>query len=141
MDFIPGLQAASSGLQAQRSRLDVIAQNIANAQTTRGADGRAYSRQVVSFESELIKRTGDSAASPALRGVHVSSVSADKRPGPMVQNPGHPDADANGFVQMPNVNMAMEMVDLISATRAYEANLSVVKSGREMAARTLDIGR
>lgn len=141
MDFIPGIAAASGGLQAQRTRLDVIAQNIANAQTTRGSDGRAYSRQVVSFEAELIKRVGDSANSPALRGVHVSRVSADPQQGPRVHNPGHPDADAAGFVQMPNVNMAMEMVDLISATRAYEANLSVVKSGREMATRTLEIGR
>ena len=141
MDFIAGLQAASSGLQAQRTRLDVIAQNVANAQTTRGSDGRAYNRQVVSFESELIKRMGDNATSPTLRGVQISSVTADQRPGPRILNPGHPDADTEGFVQMPNVNMAMEMVDLISATRAYEANLSVVKSGRDMAARTLDIGR
>ena len=86
-------------------------------------------------------RMGDSAASPGLHGVHISTVSADPRQGPRVLNPGHPDADANGFVQMPNVNMAMEMVDLISATRAYEANLSVVKSGRDLAARTLEIGR
>lgn len=142
MDFIPGIEAASGGLQAQRTRLDVIAQNIANAQTTRGADGRAYTRQVVSFESELIKRMGDGAGgSPALRGVHVSRVTGDPQQGPRVHNPGHPDADADGYVQMPNVNMAMEMVDLISATRAYEANLAVVKSGREMATRTLDIGR
>jgi flagellar basal-body rod protein FlgC len=141
MDFIPGLEEASGALQAQRTRLDVISQNIANAQTTRGPNGRPYARQVVSFESELIKQMGDSAASPALRGVRVSAVSSDTRQGAKVQNPGHPDADADGFVQMPNVNMAMEMVDLISATRAYEANLSVVKSGRDMAARTLDIGR
>lgn len=141
MDIIPGIEAAAAGLQAQRTRLDVIAQNIANSQTTRGSDGRAYTRQVVSFESELIKRIGDGAAAPALRGVHVSRVTADPQQGPRVHNPGHPDADVDGFVQMPNVNMAMEMVDLISATRSYEANLSVVKSGREMAARTLEIGR
>jgi len=141
MDIIPGIEAASGGLQAQRTRLDVIAQNIANAQTTRGANGQPYARQVVSFESTLIKQLGESAASPALRGVHVSAVSSDPRQGPVVHNPSHPDADAQGFVHMPNVNMAMEMVDLISATRAYEANLSVVKAGRDMAAKTLDIGR
>jgi len=141
MDIIPGIEAASGGLQAQRTRLDVIAQNIANAQTTRGANGQPYARQVVSFESTLIKQLGESAASPALRGVQVSAVSSDPRQGPVVHNPSHPDADAQGFVHMPNVNMAMEMVDLISATRAYEANLSVVKAGRDMAAKTLDIGR
>ncbi len=141
MDFIPGIEAASGGLQSQRARLDIIAQNIANAQTTRGANGRPYARQVVSFESALIKHLGDNAASPSLRGVRVASVSADSRQGPVVHNPSHPDADANGFVRMPNVNMAMEMVDLISATRAYEANLSVVRAGRDMATKTLDIGR
>ena len=141
MDIIPGIESATGGLQAQRTRLDVIAQNIANAQTTRGANGKPYARQVVSFEAELIKRMGESVASPALRGVHVSAVTSDPRQGPVVHNPAHPDADAQGFVHMPNVNMAMEMVDLISATRAYEANLSVVKAGREMAAKCLEIGR
>jgi flagellar basal-body rod protein FlgC len=141
MDIIPGIASASSGLQAQRMRLDVIAQNIANAQTTRGPNGQPYARQVVSFESELIKKMGDNAAATQLHGVRVANVSPDTRQGPVVHNPGHPDADANGFVHMPNVNMAMEMVDMISATRAYEANLAVVKAGREMVTRTLDIGR
>ncbi len=141
MDIIPGIEMATDGLQAQRTRLDVIAQNIANAQTTRGPGGKPYARQVVSFEAELIKRMGDSAASPALRGVRITGVGSDPRQGPTVHNPSHPDADANGFVRMPNVNMAMEMVDLISASRAYEANLSVVKAGRDMVNKTLEIGR
>ena len=141
MDIIPGIESATGGLQAQRTRLDVIAQNIANAQTTRGANGKPYARQVVSFETELIKRIGDSATSPALRGVKVSAVTSDPRQGPVVHNPSHPDADAQGFVHMPNVNMAMEMVDLISATRAYEANLSVGTSSREIAAKCLEIAR
>ncbi len=141
MDFIPGIEAAAGGLQAQRTRLDIVAQNIANAQTTRGANGQPYARQIVSFEAELIKHIGDSATAPALRGVRVSAVTADPRQGPVIHNPSHPDADASGFVRMPNVNMAMEMVDLISATRAYEANLSVAKAGRDMVAKTLEIGR
>ncbi len=141
MDFIPGIEAASGGLQSQRTRLDIIAQNIANAQTTRGANGKPYARQVVSFETALIKHLGEGVAGPALRGVKVAGVTTDQRQGPQVHNPSHPDADANGFVRLPNVNMAMEMVDLISATRAYEANLSVVKAGREMVTRTLEIGR
>ena len=141
MDFIPGIDAASGGLQAQRARLDIIAQNIANAQTTHGADGKPYARQVVSFETELVRHLGDTGSTATLRGVRIGSVTADSRPGEMVHNPGHPDADARGYVQMPNVNPAIEMVDLISASRAYEANLSVFKAGRDIATRTLEIGK
>lgn len=137
MNLIPGIDAAMGGLNAQRTRLDVVAQNIANAQTTRGPDGAAYVRKVVSFETELVKRTGGA----ALSTVRVSSISPDATPGHRVHNPGHPDADTSGYVRLPNVNMALEMVDLISASRAYEANLAVVRAGRELAQRTLEIGR
>lgn len=141
MDFIPGIDSAASALQAQRTRLDIVAQNIANAQTTRGPDGRPYARQVVTFESELIKHTGDTAGAASTQSVRIAKVSPDQRPGPAVFNPTHPHADARGYVVMPNVNTAMEMVDLIAATRAYEANLSVVRSGRDMVQKTLEIGR
>lgn len=141
MDFIPGLESASSALQAHRTRLDIVAQNLANAQTTRGPNGVPYARQVVSFESELVKRTGELSSSGGTHSVRVAKITTDERPGAAVYNPSHPDADARGFVLMPNVNPAMEMVDMISAQRAYEANLSVVRSGREMVQKTLDIGR
>lgn len=141
MDFIPGIDSAASALQAQRTRLDIVAQNLANSQTTRGPDGLPYARQVVSFESELVKRTGETAGAGSTHSVRVAKVTTDQRPGAAVYNPSHPHADERGFVLMPNVNPAMEMVDLISATRAYEANLNVVKSGREMVQRTLEIGR
>lgn len=137
MNLIPGIDAAMGGLNAQRTRLDVVAQNIANAQTTRGPDGKAYVRKVVSFETELVKQSGGGTAS----SVRIAGVLPDTTPGQMVHNPGHPDADAKGYVRLPNVNMAMEMIDLVSASRAYEANLAVVRSGREMAQRTLDLGR
>jgi flagellar basal-body rod protein FlgC len=118
-------------------RLDIVAQNIANAETTRTASGGPYQRQVVSFETEMIKQAGGQ----SLQTVRVSDISSDKTPGQQVYNPQHPDAGPDGMVQMPNVNLAYEMVDLITASRAYEANLSVAKNARNLAMKTLEIGK
>jgi len=137
MNLIPGIDLSSGALAAQKMRLDIVAQNIANAQTTRTAEGGAYKRQIVSFESELVKRTGGS----SLTTVRIAGVTNDKTPGQQVYNPQHPDAGPDGLVTMPNVNLAYEMVDLITASRAYEANLSVVKNSRQMAMKTLEIGK
>jgi flagellar basal-body rod protein FlgC len=139
MNIISGIDITASALNAQKTRLDIIAQNIANAQTTRTPTGGPYKRQLVSFQTELLKQTGKGA--PGLYGVQISSITSDPTPGERINNPQHPDADAQGIVTMPNVNLAYEMVDLITATRAYEANLSVAKNGREMADRTLRIGQ
>lgn len=137
MNLIPGIDVTSGALAAQKMRLDIVAQNIANAQTTRTADGGAYKRQIVSFETELVKRTGGA----SLTTVRVGGIQNDKTPGQQVYNPQHPDAGADGLVTMPNVNLAYEMVDLITASRAYEANLSVVKNSRNLAMKTLEIGK
>jgi flagellar basal-body rod protein FlgC len=137
MNLISGIDVTAGALNAQKTRLDVVAQNIANAQTTRTRDGGPYQRQIVSFESELLKRSGDT----SLQGVKVASISTDRTPGQQVFNPQHPDAGADGLVTMPNVNLSFEMVDLITASRAYEANLSVVKNARQMATKTLQIGK
>jgi flagellar basal-body rod protein FlgC len=137
MNLISAVDISSSALAAQRTRLDIVAQNIANAQTTRTPGGGPYQRQIVSFETELLKRAGGQ----SLQTVHVAGVSSDRSEGERVQNPQHPDADAEGFVQMPNVNLAYEMVDLITASRTYEANLAVVKDARTMAMKTLEIGK
>ncbi len=139
MDLIAGIDVSASALNAQRTRLDIIAQNIANAQTTRTASGKPYQRQLVSFESELLRHGGDGAT--PLQGVQIAGVTADPTPGQRIYDPQHPDADAQGIVTMPNVNLAYEMVDLITASRAYEANLSVAKSARQMALKTLEIGK
>lgn len=142
MQLLPGIAATSGALHAQQVRLDIISQNIANAHTTRGPDGRPYQRQVVAFESELIRQmqpAGPGGASTST--VRVSRIHADLTPGQRIQDPQHPDADADGMVTMPNVNLAHEMVDLIAASRTYEANLSVVKNARQMAAKALEIGR
>jgi flagellar basal-body rod protein FlgC len=139
MNIISGIDVTAGALDAQKTRLDIVAQNIANAETTRVPGGGPYQRQVVSFESELVRQQG--AAGPALQTVKVGSITADTSPGQQVYNPQHPDAGADGMVTMPNVNLAFEMVDLITASRAYEANLSVVKNARQMAEKALEIGK
>ena len=136
MNLISGIDITAGALNAQKTRLDIVAQNIANAQTTRTTTGAPYQRQVVSFETELIKQTGQS-----FQSVRVAGITPDRTPGQKVYNPQHPDAGADGMVTMPNVNLSFEMVDLITASRAYEANLAVVKSARQMAMKTLEIGK
>jgi flagellar basal-body rod protein FlgC len=142
MNLISGVDVTASALNAQKLRLDIVAQNIANAETTRTPEGGPYQRQVVSFETELVKQQGggDDGGRP-LETVKVAGISADPTPGQRVYNPQHPDAGADGMVTMPNVNLAFEMVDLITASRAYEANLSVVKNGKQMAEKALEIGK
>ncbi len=137
MNIISGIDITAGALSAQRMRLDIVAQNIANAETTRTETGGPYQRQVVSFETELVKQAGGQ----SLQTVKVSGIAADKTPGQQVYNPQHPDAGPDGMVQMPNVNLAYEMVDLITASRAYEANLSVAKNAKNLAMKTLEIGK
>ncbi len=137
MNLISGVEVTAGALNAQKLRLDIVAQNIANAQTTRTPEGGPYRRKIISFETELIKRAGG----VPLQTVSVSGISNDKSPGQAVYNPQHPDAGPDGTVVMPNVNLAFEMVDLITASRAYEANLSVAKNARQLALKTLEIGK
>lgn len=132
MNLIPGIESTGSALDAYRQQLEIVAQNIANAQTTRTESGEPYQRQQISFENYL-HDTGS--------GIRVSHISKDPRPGPVLHQPEHPHANAEGMVQMPNVNVAMEMVDLITASRAYEANLSVASTSRHMAQKALEIAR
>lgn len=133
MDLIPGIQASASALQAHQTHLEAIAQNLANAQTTQTADGNPYQRQVVSFASFLDGQGNQS--------VRVSGIQNDTSPGTTVHNPGHPHAGPDGMLRMPNVSASVEMVDMISASRAYEANLTAAKTARQMAERALEIGR
>lgn len=127
------MSQTSSALDANKQRLEVIAQNIANAQTTRTADGGPYQRQGVSFSTIM-----DGAQS---KGVEVSRVYTDSTPGAAIYNPSHPHANEEGMVRMPNVKMSVEMVDMIAASRAYQANLSAAKISRQMAESALRIGR
>ncbi|MCS7272891.1 MAG: flagellar basal body rod protein FlgC [Fimbriimonadales bacterium] len=134
MGLISTLRVSSSGLSAERLRMDIIADNIANANTTRTPDGQPYRRKVAIFEP----------IPPTPRmpgGVRVRQIVADTTPPRLVYEPGHPDADTNGYVAYPNVDIVHEMVDLITATRAYEANIQAFNAAKNMFLRTLDIGR
>jgi len=133
------LSVSASGLYAERRRLDIIAQNIANAQTTRTPDGGPYRRQMVVFETELEKAAR--AGEPDVAGVRVSGVEDDRAPFERIYRPGHPDADDQGYVLMPNVSLPMEMVDLISAQRGYDANLRAARAYKQMADRSFDLLR
>ena len=120
--------------------MDVIAENIANANTTHGVDGKPYQRQVVVFESAL-QNAMSSDGSVSMPAIKVARVEKEDVPPIKIYDPGNPDADANGMVSMPNININEEMADMISASRAYEANLAVVKNARAMAMETLAIGK
>ena len=150
MSFWDSLRIGSSALTAQRLRLDVIANNIANAETTRTAEGGAYKRQDVVFAAQgrqgflpllLAARRGQTAQTSPVTGVRVAEIVTDQTPGERVYDPTHPDADAEGYVTMPNVNLVTEMTNMLSATRSYEANLTVVDAFQRMAVKALDIGR
>ncbi|HOW64037.1 MAG TPA: flagellar basal body rod protein FlgC [Candidatus Paceibacterota bacterium] len=142
INILNGIEGTSSALAAQRLRMEVIAQNIANANTTRDLDGRPYQRQIVVFESVLKQKQASLDPASALnRQVEAARIMKDNRPFRMVPMPGHPDADARGMVAMPNVAIHEEMADLIVSSRAYEANLSVVRNARNMALQTLSIGK
>ncbi len=140
IDLLPGLFSTSSALTAERMRMDVISQNIANLNTTRGLDGKPYQRQQVIFESVLQQQmSGELGAPPS--AVQVSRIVKDPRPPRLVFDPGHPDANNDGMVAMPDINMHEEMVDLIAASRAFEANLAVMKNAKAMTVQTLQIGK
>ncbi len=139
------LAIAASALSAERLRLDVIAANLANASTTRTAAGGPYRRRDVvlapaDLESDFadtLAALGDPAHQP---GVHAVGVVEDPSPPRLVYDPGHPDADAQGYVAYPNVNPILEMVDLTTATRAYEANVQVMNATKRLADAALQIG-
>ena len=150
MGMFDALNVSATGLTAERLRMDVTAENLANAQTTRGADGQPYRRKEVvlsevsggGFGSQLAKAIGAGSASGSQPGgVEVAGITQDQTPGKLVYDPGHPDADAKGYVRMPNVDTVAEMVDLISASRAYEANVTAMNSAKQMFSKTLDILR
>lgn len=139
-----GLGIAASGLSAQRARLDAISANIANAETTRGVDGAPYRRKIVRLAEVGFdpQATGDVAANPGqdgYGGVRVAGVEEDMSEGPMVYDPGHPDADENGYVRMPNVDISTEMVDLMETRRLFEANATVFQAVKAMLRRATQL--
>ena len=146
MGFFDGYNVATSGMSAQRTRINIVSSNIANAQTTHSKDGGPYKKQNVIFEEVLLesnkndKETNDNQVDPlSLRGVGVREI-LDAKDAPILKyEPEHPDANKDGYVAYPNINPVIEMVDLIEAMRSYEANVSAFKTQKEMDTKTLDI--
>jgi flagellar basal-body rod protein FlgC len=146
MGMFDAMEISASGLTAERMRMDVTAQNLANAQTTRGADGQPYRRKEVVLAERQAPGSFGAALSGAMstggpKGVEVAAITEDQTPLKRVYDPSHPDADADGYVQMPNVDAVAEMVDLISAQRAYEANVTAMQAAKQMFAKTLELLR
>ncbi|HZX46111.1 MAG: flagellar basal body rod protein FlgC [Clostridiales bacterium] len=148
MGIFNAINLSATGLTAQRLRMDVIAKNIANASTTRTENGLPYRRQVVIFEENCRNKAFSQFLSEESRrlflkngGVKVKGIVDDKSPFKRIYDPGHPDADAEGYVLMPNVDAVVEMVNMISAARAYEANVTALNATKGMAQKALEIGR
>lgn len=136
------LEISASGLSAERTRMNTIASNIANARTTRTEAGAPYKRIDPIFEARLLERSrATSPSESAVSTVRVPRIVEDQRPGQLVYDPGHPDANGAGYVEYPNVNVVEEMVNMITASRAYEAGITSIESIKGMARSAIDIGR
>lgn len=136
------MEVAASGLSAERTRMNTIASNLANARTTRTPDGGPFKRLDPIFESVALSRNGGTVSgAEGVSMVRVSRIATDQRPGTMVYEPGHPDANGEGYVEYPNVNAVEEMVNMITASRAYEAGITSVESIKQMARSALELGR
>lgn len=134
MGLFNTMRISASGLSAERLRMDTITSNIANATTTRGEDGKPYVRKIAVFQENLDKAKG-------LNGVKAVGIAEDDSPLQKVYDPTHPDADENGYVTMPNVNILNEMADMIAASRSYEANADTLNATKSMFMKTLELGK
>lgn len=145
MDFMDALHTSSSGLTAQRIRMNVISSNLANINTTRTAQGGPYRRKEVIFSAHPVgpsfEETLKSQMANKLEKVKVVGIANDPRPPILKYDPQHPDADERGYVAMPNINIIKEMVDMMSATRSYEAGVAAINATKNMALKALEIGR
>jgi flagellar basal-body rod protein FlgC len=142
---VPGvfsaMEVAASGLSAERSRMNVIASNLANAHTTKGPDGNPYQRQDPVFSSQPVSPGSFDPVLRSVQEVRLAGVRTDTTPGQLVYDPGHPDANAQGYVTYPNVNVVTEMVNLMTASRAYEAGVTSIESLKTMAKTAIKIGQ
>ena len=134
MSVFNGMRISASGLSAERLRIDIISSNVANVKTTRAENGGAYVRKVASFEENFDKKLG-------MLGVKAVAIEEDKSPLRRLYEPNHPDADEEGYVEYPNVDLLVEMSELISASRAYESNIDTLNAQKNMISKALEIGR
>ncbi len=145
MSIFNSINISATALTAEKTRIDIIAKNMANVNTTRSTGGMPYRRQMAIFEENkstafseyLSKYTNKSEG----KGVKISKIVEDESPFKLVYEPGHPDADENGYVKMPNVDTIKEMVDLISAQRSYDANITAMNASKSILMKALEIGR
>ncbi len=145
MDFLTSLKISSSGLAANRKRMGAISSNIANAQTTRTAEGGPYRKKEVVFGSEPARESFGEILEGELdekaQSVHATEVISSNKPPVLKYEPNHPDANKDGYVAYPDINVMEEMADMISASRAYEANISAMNTTKSMAMKALELGR
>jgi flagellar basal-body rod protein FlgC len=146
MDFFSAMNVSASALSAERTRMNLISSNLANASTTRTPEGGPYKRKDAVFsaaplEGSAFSRTLDGATGKQVRQVQVERIVEDQNPPRIQYDPSHPDADSQGYVAMPNVNVIEEMADMLTASRAYEANVTAVQAAKSMALKTLEISK
>jgi flagellar basal-body rod protein FlgC len=145
MDFMSALDISASGMKAQRTYMNVISMNLANAKTTKTVGGGPYRRKEVIFKETDVaspfSKAMNSALDDEVKGVRVQSIESDRRPLKQVYEPGHPDANEEGYVSYPDINVVEEMTNMLSAMRAYEANVSTITTSKSMFSKALEIGR
>ncbi len=145
MNFLDALKTSASGLSAQRLRMNLISSNLANVNTPQAKEGQAYQRKDAVFAAQPLQaefgKTLEQRLHPGVSGVQVVAIRDDNRPPILKYDPQHPDANEQGFIALPNINVVEEMVNMISATRSYEANVTAVKATKDMVSDALEIGR
>lgn len=145
MDFFSSMNVSSSALSAERTRINLISSNLANANATRTPEGGPYKRKDAVFAATAVEnrfnRALDGATAQQVRKVEVAEIVEDQNPPRLQYDPSHPDANPQGYVAMPNVNVVEEMTDMLSASRSYEANVTAVQAAKSMAMKTLEIGK
>lgn len=139
MDIFTTFDISASALKAHRIRLNTISSNMANVETTSTPEGGPYKKKSVYFQTQAISFKEE--LDTSIKGVKVSKIIADESDPKKIYNPDHPDAGEDGYVAMPNISILKEMTDMMSATRSYEANTTVIKSAKRMALKALEIGR
>ena len=141
MDFLKSLDTSASGIYAQRKRMDIIASNLANIETTRTEKGGPYRRKMVVMKTKEMEQDFAEVFNSSVRGVQVEDIVEDQTPFKKVYNPSHPDADSDGYLYKPNVDLIVETTNMLMARRAFEANIAAIKATRQMIIKALEIGR
>jgi flagellar basal-body rod protein FlgC len=141
MNFLKSLETSASGLYVQRKRMDIIASNLANIETTRTEKGGPYRRKMVVMRTKEMDQDFDKMFNSSVKGVQIEDIVEDQAPFKKVYNPSHPDADSEGYLYKPNVDLIVETTNMLMARRAFEANIAAIKATRQLAIKALEIGR